>query len=420
MSIPYKYFVLIGICFFAVVSCSKNNSGQSVTPPPLDNSPVIKNFSPDSGYVSSVVTITGTNFSADIVQDVVKFNGVQAAVSSATNTEIKVTVPAGTTTGKITLALKTYTATSDHDFKLLQPSWVQKVDFAGGLRIFASGFAVGNKGYLLTGNTPFQGVIAKDLWEYDATTNAWVRKADFPGGPRQMAVGFSVAGKGYVGTGFIYSNPDPAAEHKDLWEYDPAINTWTQKTDMPSVPREYGIAFTIADKAYVGLGGTGGASGSGSSLKDFWQYDPSSDSWTRKADFPGSVTMECLAFAIEGKGYVGLGGNNAGVFSKEVWQFDPVANTWTRKNDFPGEGRQGGMGVAVNGSAYAGFGNVIGRMFGDFWKYNSTNDSWLLQPQFPGGPRSFPVLISVGTKGYLGTGADSSSNGVKDFWQFNP
>ena len=419
MKLSRKKFLIIVSCLFIVASCSKKNSDTPINPP-ADNLPIIKNVTPDSGSVGTVVTITGNNFSTDLTQDVVKFNGVQAIVSSATNSEIKVKVPESATTGKITLAIKTYTSTSDRDFKVLQAYWVQKVDFAGGYRIFGTGFTAGDKGYLLTGVTPFQGVIANDLWEYDSLLNIWTRKADFPGGARQMAIGFSIAGKGYIGTGFNYGNPDPSLERKDLWEYNPALDTWTRKADMPTVPREYAIAFTISNKAYVGLGATGGSGGLGTSLNDFWEYDPALDSWTRKADFPGAATLESIGFSVSGKGYVGLGANSSGVFSKEIWQFDPTNNTWTRKNDFPAEGRQGGVSININGVVFAGFGAIVGKLFADFWKYNPADDNWILQPQFPGGPRAFPVLLSMGTKGYLGTGADSTNNGVKDFWQFNP
>jgi hypothetical protein len=79
-----------------------------------------------------------------------------------------------------------------------------------------------------------------------------------------------------------------------------------------------------------------------------------------------------------------------------------------------------GVSININGVAFAGFGAIVGKLFADFWKYNPVDDNWILQPQFPSGPRAFPVLLSIGTKGYLGTGADSTNNGVKDFWQFSP
>ncbi len=45
-----------------------------------------------SGPVGTVVTINGTGFSTTASQNTVKFNGVTATVSSATNSQIQVTV----------------------------------------------------------------------------------------------------------------------------------------------------------------------------------------------------------------------------------------------------------------------------------------------------------------------------------------
>lgn len=54
-------------------------------------------FAPLSGPVGSTVTITGTNFSTTPANNIVYIGGVRATVSSATNTELKVIVPTGTT-----------------------------------------------------------------------------------------------------------------------------------------------------------------------------------------------------------------------------------------------------------------------------------------------------------------------------------
>ena len=61
---------------------------------------VISNFTPSSGPVGTVVTITGTGFSG---VDVVNFNGASAIFSIVNDGEISATVPAGATTGIIEL-----------------------------------------------------------------------------------------------------------------------------------------------------------------------------------------------------------------------------------------------------------------------------------------------------------------------------
>jgi hypothetical protein len=76
--------------------------------------PVIKSFSPASGPVGSLVTITGENFDATPANNIVYFGGARAAISSATTTRLEVIAPAGTTYKPIsvtTAGLTGYSAT---------------------------------------------------------------------------------------------------------------------------------------------------------------------------------------------------------------------------------------------------------------------------------------------------------------------
>jgi N-acetylneuraminic acid mutarotase len=69
---------------------------------------------------------------------------------------------------------------------------------------------------------------------------------------------------------------------KDFWEYDPATNTWKQKADFGGGVRSVAVGFSIADKGYIGTGWDD------SYKKDFWEYDPTTNTWTQKADFGGT------------------------------------------------------------------------------------------------------------------------------------
>ena len=86
-------------------------------PPPF----VITSFSPAQGNEGTAVTIQGSGFSATASNNEVKFNGVKATITSATTTELKVTVPSGATTGKITIDVNSETATSSNDFIVVAP-----------------------------------------------------------------------------------------------------------------------------------------------------------------------------------------------------------------------------------------------------------------------------------------------------------
>ena len=75
--------------------------------------PTITSFSPASGPVGTLVTITGTNL-ANATS--VKFNGAAAVIKSKTATQVVATVPTGATTGTITVTTSNGTATSKTAF----------------------------------------------------------------------------------------------------------------------------------------------------------------------------------------------------------------------------------------------------------------------------------------------------------------
>jgi YD repeat-containing protein len=73
-------------------------------------------FTPNNGSVGTEVTIFGTAFSSTPANNTVKFNGVTATVISSTPTQIVTTVPAGATTGPISVTTAAGTGVSNTAF----------------------------------------------------------------------------------------------------------------------------------------------------------------------------------------------------------------------------------------------------------------------------------------------------------------
>ncbi len=84
-----------------------------MVPPP----PTMTSFTPTSGPVGTVVTISGTNFGPTAA---VLFNGVQAEITSSTMM-IAASVPEGATTGPITVTTAGGSVTSTTDFTVTSP-----------------------------------------------------------------------------------------------------------------------------------------------------------------------------------------------------------------------------------------------------------------------------------------------------------
>lgn len=80
----------------------QKTSGPVFTPVPP---PVIKSVAPLSGPIGSMVTINGENFSQVTDEDTVTINGKTTVILSATEAQLVLTVPSGTTSGILKVAV---------------------------------------------------------------------------------------------------------------------------------------------------------------------------------------------------------------------------------------------------------------------------------------------------------------------------
>lgn len=62
-----------------------------------------------------------------------------------------------------------------------QDTWTQKEDFGGSNIYLATGFSIGDKGCIGTGNPQVGGDYTDDFWEYDQSNNSWTQRAYFEG-----------------------------------------------------------------------------------------------------------------------------------------------------------------------------------------------------------------------------------------------
>lgn len=100
---------------FGLLACGGSGSGGAVADPG-SSAPTITGISPAGANVGDTVTITGTGFSTTAGDNTVNFNGITAIITSSTSTQIIVTVPAGATSGNITVTVGGLTATSASSF----------------------------------------------------------------------------------------------------------------------------------------------------------------------------------------------------------------------------------------------------------------------------------------------------------------
>lgn len=94
------------------LGCSSDNDivDPPPEPPPGPPAPEITQISPDSGKFGTEVTLTGSNFAATPEGNTVTFNGMEAAITSAGETELTAEVPQGAGSGLVSVTVDRQTA----------------------------------------------------------------------------------------------------------------------------------------------------------------------------------------------------------------------------------------------------------------------------------------------------------------------
>lgn len=93
-----KNYIIFNIIIFFLWGCTNDTSTQSIWNPSASTpkpNPTIESIGPDGIVFAGVdvITIKGTNFSSNIAENEVYFNGEKGTIKSATPTEIKVVSP---------------------------------------------------------------------------------------------------------------------------------------------------------------------------------------------------------------------------------------------------------------------------------------------------------------------------------------
>jgi uncharacterized delta-60 repeat protein len=310
------------------------------------------------------------------------------------------------------------TNTESATFSLPSPTWANVPDATGVERSSAAYFVIGNKGYVGTGRNA-SGRL-KDFWEFDPATG-WTKKKDFPGSARTAAVGFSINGKGYIGLG----NDGSGKFKTDFYEYDPVADDWKAVAEFPADPNSEGglssaASFVIGNYGYVGLGNSGL-----SNVKTFMRFDPVANKWEPMAAFGGSGRPGAIGFAINGKGYFGLGGVDPKL--SDIWEYNPVTNSWTSFFNNQISGRSGATAFVIHNRAYMGLGDA-GDLFTEnlqvnFRGYDFSTRNWFVMPDYTGVKRTGAIAFVINNTAYVGLGSaisGSVTNYYSDMKSFQP
>lgn len=284
--------------------------------------------------------------------------------------------------------------------------WRPRADFPGGTRRDGLIFTIGEKIYVGLGNaTGPDAPTPKDLWEYDPQTDFWTQKASFPGLAREEPYSFVINGKLYVGGGMSLPG-----WNKDLYLYDPATDRWTQLDPKGDIPNPQPIifgngAFTLNGKGYVTL------------REKLYEYDPATNEWVFRARLPDPHPESFTALAFNGRGYI-LGGLK--VANADAWEYDPFLLQWQAKASFPTGQRFEAIAFVWKNRIFFGTGatnSTFSTSVNDFWEFNPVANQWTRSSPMPG-DRQGAFAAATPTRAFAGMGSKGTSKMLLDWWEF--
>ncbi len=180
--------------------------------------------------------------------------------------------------------------------------------------------AANGKLYVVSGTTSAN----SPTYEYDPDTDTWTTKAPIPQGC-YWATATVVNDEIIVMGGRIPQKPQ-----NFNYIYNPQSNTWAIGADLLT-PRNYHSAVAANGKVYL----MGGQNGDGTTEWYFDEYDPSTDSWARKAQMAHNGAWYCAAGELNGKVYRIAGGGATPTLTRDHFdEYDPSTDTWTSLPNF--------------------------------------------------------------------------------------
>jgi N-acetylneuraminic acid mutarotase len=313
-----------------------------------------------------------------------------------------------------------FSCSKDNSSVPLVGNWVKTGLFDGPSRSDAVTIVIEDTAYVIGGYNS-DGRL-KDVWKFNPAVNGWRRKDELPDScaARTGAVGFAIGNKGYFGTGY-----DGKDSLKDFWEFEPSKpvgQQWTRLNDFGGTSRFGAVAFVINGKGYVATGYDG------QETRDLWEYAPESDIWVQKMSMLGDKRYNAVVFVINNKAYVCSGYGN-GVFSNNLEMYDPVTNIWARKRkitNYTDESfddsynilRQEAVAFVIDGKGYI-TGGQQDSIMDDTWEYDPLTDLWTQKSNFEGAARTNASTFTINNRGFVLLGR-SNYTYLGDVWEFKP
>ncbi|MHB8259709.1 MAG: T9SS type A sorting domain-containing protein [Bacteroidia bacterium] len=279
------------------------------------------------------------------------------------------------------------------------------------------------------------------LFQYNPTTNIYTKNLDFAGATNGSYPQGSLM---QASDGMLYGMTSAGGANSlgVLFQYNPSTNVYTKKLDFAGATNgsnPIGSLMQASDGMLYGMTTAGGASGMGV----LFQYNPSTNVYTKKLDFAGSgaaidgsTPYGDLMQASDGMlyGMTSAGGTSTNCTGGcgVIFQWNSSTNVYTKKLDFAGTPNgsypQGSLMQASDGMLYgmANQGGAIG--MGVLFQYNPSTNVYTKKLDFAGasnGSTPYGDLMQASDgmlygMTYAGGTSTNCTGGCGALFQYNP
>jgi N-acetylneuraminic acid mutarotase len=278
--------------------------------------------------------------------------------------------------------------------------------------------AVNGKLYLVGGRRILNTLSRVDA--YDISTNTWAVVRAMPAGRDEPAGASMINGRLYVAGGFNANDVGT----RTLFEYNPSTNTWARKADLPQATCSAGGAQgVISGKLYVYVS----CYASKVNGKVFFRYNPATNTWVTRAAPPVDHAGGTGA-VVGGKfylisGYTWCPTCSEPASTSELDAYDPATNSWTKRAGI-GPLPKGPEAAAVNGKLYLAGGQHIEFESDTLMVYDPGTNVWRARASLPE-PASNSAAVGTGGRLYYVTGIEYMQSpccyaGPSNLWVYQP
>ncbi len=268
-----------------------------------------------------------------------------------------------------------------------------------------------------------------------------------PSAPYLQAAAFDESRKVVVvfgGVTWAASSPSPT-DSQDLWEWDSATGTWTQRKLGSLAPKPRAGASMVFDSVRKKFVIFGGRTLAGDSFADLWDWDPVTGVFTdRSASGPSARSQQAMVFETSTGNVLLFGGGfgdpsapvdqeGMSVAFGDTWEWNPVAGTWRKST--PAVAPSGRYGSAMVWDAARNRAVLFGGMEilqaglngipkQDIWEWDPATSAWTNRTI--GGNKPSPryghamAYDPVGGTTVLVGGSDMDGLALFDLWEWDP